>query len=173
MPFENFYKEADKHAHRLRLCVISAVFFIAAYFGLPFFVSWLLTPAPAVENAPVATEAQRREADELCLNLPKPELFSLASVEEKKTANGAATIVYTYTSARGIDEVMPHFLIWFEKEGWQKFSDEVYRRENNVDRVFNFRNGSRRISVMYFNWQETPHSVRQTRYEIACTVEKR
>ena len=171
MPFENFYKEADQHAHRWRICLITAIGFIAAYCGLPVFVSWLLTPSPSA-TTPVVTKKQWREADELCQNLPKPERFSLINTERKKNANGAAKVVYTYSSERGLDEIMPQFLIWFEREGWEQFFDETYRREQNVNRVFNFRNGHRRISVLYFDWQANGFAAGRTHYEIVCTVEK-
>src|SRR5687768_11095731 len=106
MPFEDFYKAADHQAHRWRLCLIAAILSVAVYFGVPFFISRLFMPPPPPFIPPVS-ESARRDADSLCRDLPKPERFSLASVEEKKTVDGSATVVYTYTSGRGFDEIMP------------------------------------------------------------------
>lgn len=176
MPFEDFYKSADRHAQRWRLCLSAAIFLIAAYCSVPFFLSRFLTSTPeAAPYIPAASESQRRAADMLCRELPQPERLSLASIEEKKTSDGAATVVYTYTSGRGVDEIMPPFLIWFETEGWERVFDEAFARREAPDRVHNFRSRYRRVSVLYFAEQEGVHAThvtRPARYEIVCTVGK-
>lgn len=171
MPFEDFYKAADQHAHRWRLCLIAAIFFIAAYFSLPFFVKRLLTPPPEVKSA--QTETVRGKADALCMSLPKPEQFFLTGVGEEKIADGAAKVEYRYRSQRSFEEIMPPYLIWFDEQGWERIFDEAYARKGFADQVFNFRNGNRRVSVLYFNLQKNNSQTAGAYYEIVCTVEKK
>ncbi len=179
MPFENFYREADQYSHRWRLCLISAIFFIAAYFGFPILVSWILTPSkPNLKFEPAVNKPDAGDAAALCRTLPKPERLSMTAFTENKTNDGAAQIVYSYQSERAPDEVMPQFLIWLDAEGGERVFDEVYGdradgHKDLPDRALNFRDGNRRVSVLYFDLQKNDFNpFRQAQFEIVCTVEK-
>lgn len=172
MPFENFYKAADQYAHRWRLCLIAAIFLIAAYFTVPFFLMWLFEATPTPPT-PAASEKSRLKANRLCRDLPKPERFFLVNTEERKTEDGSATVVYTYTSERGIDEIMPPLLIWLESEGWERVFDEVYKYREMPDQVHNFRYRNQRVSVLYFDLQKRDFNPPgQPQFQIVCTIEK-
>jgi hypothetical protein len=170
MPFEDFYKAADQHAHRWRLCLLASIFLIAAYFGVPILVKWVFAPTPPAVIPPL-TKSLRGKADALCMSLPKPEQFSLGGVSEEKFVDNAARVVYTYRTQRSFEEIMPQFLIWFDEQEWEQIFDESYERKGILGRVFNFRRGSRRISILYFDPQKSNNSNAEARFELVCTVE--
>ena len=121
MPFENFYKEADKTARRWRRVLAVAFLLVIGYLSIPFFIAWIAGPE-TVEEIPAGAERMRR-VDALCSNLPKPEQFYFIERDPPIDYGGATGVTYRYKSDRDLEEIMPAFIVWFGENGWRPLGE--------------------------------------------------
>ena len=152
MSFENFYKKTDKETYRYRKSVIST-FFLAAVVGIAVYGLYEIYDEYLSDKAKQKERINRVVA--LCSNLPQPEQFNFTSKEILLTKKDTSTVVFNYQTERDFYEIMPAFVVWFEKNNW---------RANNNDKL-SFSSGNQTISFgskdNYF-----------TNYEIYCSEDE-
>lgn len=115
--FENFEQEEPEN-DRLALSIFLSLVIV------PILFIWAFQFLPGMRNDPPMTNhtiqtdnTQLRRVHELCTNLPRPEKFEFISSYEKSNFD-SSTVIYSYNSIRGVEEIMPAFLVWFDENGW-------------------------------------------------------
>ena len=119
MPFENFYDESDKAARRWRKILVLAFFLLVTYFTVSLWMVSRFDDGDESENQISEKIERLRRVDELCTNLPKPEKFYFVRRDKPIYNTNATAIKYYYKSDRGIEEIMPTFIVWFGANGWK------------------------------------------------------
>jgi hypothetical protein len=134
MSLENFYKKTDQETYRYRKSVIStfllaAVVFIAIYGLYEIYDEYFSDKAKQKEriNRVVA----------LCSNLPQPEQFKFISKEILSTEKDTSTVIFNYQTERDFNEIMPAFVVWFDKHDWKP----------DADNKLTFRSGNQAVSI--------------------------
>jgi hypothetical protein len=118
MPFDNFYKDEDDSKRRGWILGAMAVLFFPAFV----FVSYVFDFNPINSAGSSSTTYMTpavKVAESLCSYLPKPEKFVFVSKESFPAREGGTTLVLRYQSERGLEEIMPTFLVWFDSKGWK------------------------------------------------------
>lgn len=139
MPFENFYNESEKSAHRWQILFGIVFFLIIGYYVIPYLVSVIasfnsnmtqtLTKFPAKAKL-------KRQVDELCANLPEPEKFHFVDNEPPVDYLDSTLVIYRYRSERRFEEIMPAFLVWFSENGWTPVPGSELRFQKGDQTIF-------------------------------------
>jgi hypothetical protein len=139
MPFENFYKEQDDDARRWWKCMGAAFLLLTGYLFLSFVgilhqESSAVPPVVAPPTLFLTSEERVARVEALCQRLPRPEEFYLVSKTANSETESVAQARYFYTSPRAPQEIMPHFIFWFNENGWQKYrdSDSVFVKDGQT-----------------------------------------
>src|SRR5688572_22398243 len=120
MPFDNFYKPEDEDDSKRRVWIFGAMavlFFPAFVFVCFVFNVDLSIPGDSSSNTFVTPAVE--VAESLCSYLPKPEKFVFVSKGSFPGREVGSTVVHRYQSERGLEEIMPTFLVWFDSNGWK------------------------------------------------------
>ena len=117
MPFENYNKAENDDQRRRWIFLAMAFLFLPGYF----FVSYIFNFSPMIPYNTDSTFVTPGivVAEGICSALPKPEKFVFVSKEKFPTTDGASAVILHYQSERGLEEIMPAFLIWFNSNGWK------------------------------------------------------
>lgn len=127
MPFENFYKEADKTKRNQWMILGLVIIGIPALIWLIWMFLFIITPAkksPEEIEEIIARSETLTRVDELCKNLAKPEQFEFSN----KGLSGKslkASVSYGFKTERPNDEIEIFFRLMLTSDGWVEDTYEL------------------------------------------------
>jgi hypothetical protein len=121
MQFDDYNQESSDFDRRATVILMTLALFP---FGLVIYCFFAPEPdRPQMNHTISVDDAQLERVHNLCANLPKPKKFIFISRSEHaglEQAEDTSTVIYSYRSIRGAEEIMPVFLLWFDEHDWRR-----------------------------------------------------